>query len=160
MSLLKLDVLGKSELLERFQRRREAIISTMRTAMLLQMVRLANYVKTRKLSGQVLRNRTGTLRRSIVGTADVHGGEITGAVGTNVSYARAHEFGGQFNVPGHWRTQSQAWGRDIAPRSVFVRSHVMTMPQRSFLRSSLLDRKEAIQKELQGAALRAMANPP
>lgn len=53
---------------------------------------LARHVQERKLSGDVLDVRTGTLRRSI--TSNLVDQRLAVRVGTNVEYARIHEFGG------------------------------------------------------------------
>jgi phage gpG-like protein len=120
------------------------------------MARVAEYVRTSKLSGQVLKNRTGTLRRSIRPDAKFEGGEIVGKVGTNVSYARPHEFGGTFRVPSHTRMQSQAFGRAITPVRVNVRAHSVTFPERAFLRPSLAEKREEVLAALRGEITAAL----
>jgi HK97 gp10 family phage protein len=86
---------------------------------------LSSYIKSGKLSGQILNVRTGTLRRSITAQTEDRGNEIVGQVGTNVKYAKFHEFG------------------------------TRKLPERSFLRSGLADRapniKEAIEKAIKEA---------
>ena len=69
-------------------------------------LQLLRKVKEDKLSGQVLKNQTGTLRRSINQKVEDLGSAIVGSVGTNLVYARVHEFGfdGQVNVKEHLRT--------------------------------------------------------
>ena len=62
-----------------------------------------------KLSGQVLKNRTGTLRRSINQHVEETDTSITGILGADMDiarYARAHEYGfrGTVQVPAHTRT--------------------------------------------------------
>ena len=56
-------------------------------------VMLSSYVKTNKLTGEVLKVQTGRLRRSITSKVLEQGSLVSGLVGTNVEYARAHEFG-------------------------------------------------------------------
>lgn len=56
-------------------------------------------VMKEKLSGQVLKVRTGKLRRSITQKIDRDTGSISGIVGTNTRYARIHEFGGVIKYP-------------------------------------------------------------
>lgn len=106
---------------------------------------LSGDVKAEKLSGQVLNVRSGRLRRSInykIKTSDT-GVEAT--VGTNVEYARVHEFGfkGSVVVREHLRTAKSGF------RSM-VRSHSrnVNLPQRSFLRSSLLEMKGEIESRI------------
>lgn len=121
---------------------------------------LAN-VKSGKLSGQVLNVRTGRLRRSInqriVGEdSDV----IQGIVGTNLVYARPHEYGFHGSVPvkAHMRTIKQAFGKSITPVQVQVGSYSMNMnlPERSFLRSALADMEPEIKSQLRNAVTEAI----
>lgn len=120
----------------------------------------------KKLNGVVLKNRTGRLMRSInfrvtgQGTQDV-----AGFVGTNVEYARVHEYGfkGAVTVKEHLRVQKMAWGKAMKnPRPVTVKSHSMkmNMPERSFLRSALAEMEPeinaAIEKATRKAAQEAM----
>jgi len=59
-------------------------------------MKLATHIRFQKLSGQVLHKRSGTLRdRGILPIfARQSGGLIWAGIGTNVEYARIHEFGG------------------------------------------------------------------
>lgn len=113
-------------------------------------------VKGEKLSGQVLKNRTGTLRRSINQRVDDRGTAIVGSVGTNLSYARVHEFGVHktVTVSEHLRHVTMAWGRELkTPVICIVKAHPMRMnlPERSFLRSSLNEMRGEIRLQLVAA---------
>ena len=101
---------------------------------------LATYVKVAKLSGQVLRNRTGTLRRSIHHSVRLEPKEIVGIVGTNVSYARVHEYGfrGSVAVRAHERL-----GFPVRPHARNV-----TIRERSFLRSALAEKRHQITQRM------------
>ncbi len=82
------------------------------------------------------------LRRSIVYRASRSGV----AVGTNVIYAAAHQFGDRepHQIPAHIRVIKQAFGRALAsPVAVNVRAHVIrtNLPQRAFLGVSISDRR-------------------
>ncbi len=110
-----------------------------------------------KLSGQVLKVRTGRLRRSVDQVVVRQGTSITGIVSTNVSYARAHEYGfnGTVNVKEHLRTITQAFGQPLkSPVTSTVHAHAMHMniPEASFLRSALEDMTQQIRDELTAAA--------
>lgn len=64
-----------------------------RRAMLMSVIGLEGRVK-RKLSGDVLHVRSGSLRRSIFHTVTKHGDKsVTGIVGTPLVYGKTHEFG-------------------------------------------------------------------
>jgi phage gpG-like protein len=104
---------------------------------------LQREVKTNKLSGGVLKVKTGTLRRSIDQVVKVTDTSVTGEVSTNVRYGKVHEYGfsGAVNIGAHTRKISQAFGRPIAPQVINVGPYVrhVQLPERSFLRSALRD---------------------
>lgn len=106
-------------------------------------IELQSKVKQDKLSGQVLKRRTGTLSRSINREITETANAVTGQVGTNVEYAAYHEYGfhGTQQIKEHLRTIKQAFGRPIEPRSVTVAAHSRKVdyPAHSFLRSALHD---------------------
>jgi phage gpG-like protein len=122
---------------------------------------LVRNVKGNKLSGQVLNVRTGRLRRSINGrTVMTNPDRPEGTVGTNVVYARPHEFGfkGNVTVKSHLRTVKQAFGKSITPVQVQVGSFSrrVDLPVRSFLRSALTDMEPVIRTEINTAVREAL----
>ncbi|HGS8527122.1 TPA: HK97 gp10 family phage protein, partial [Neisseria gonorrhoeae] len=107
-------------------------------------LRLQREVKQNRLSGRVLRVRTGNLRRSVHQRVNVSGNVVSGEVDTNVRYGIAHEYGfaGSVNVKASLRQVRQAFGKPLKPpRYVRVRAHTrdVKLPERSFLRSALRD---------------------
>lgn len=124
-------------------------------------LKLQRMVVQDKLSGQVLKVRTGTLRRSIDQVVIDEGEKVAGVVSSNLKYARIHEYGfrGTVSVRESLRTIKQAFGRPIEPRQVSVRSHSrrVDLPARSFLRSALADLEAsgAIRAEMEAAVQRA-----
>ena len=108
-----------------------------------------------KLSGDVLRVRTGRLRRSIHPEWDFRQGYSGATVGTNVEYAAIHEYGfsGSVQVKSFQREMTKAFGKPISPTQVTVRAHTrnVNMPERSFLRSTLREMKSEIEEGLQKA---------
>lgn len=110
-------------------------------------VDLTAYVKQRKLSGQVLHRRTGTLSRSIHFKVDeTPDGGVAGTVGTNIVYGAIHEYGGRIKTRlGTGKGPPKKNGKAFA-----------TMPERSFLRSSLSDNSAKIGEELNKAVERAL----
>lgn len=127
-------------------------------------ITLLRKVKEEKLSGQVLRNQTGTLRRSINQRVEVFGrSAVVGSVGTNLSYAAAHEFGfnGPVNVKAHLRMVKKAFGKTVKnpqehPVRAFTRQ--MHLPERSFLRSAMTEMAPEIRSSLE-AAIRKELQP-
>jgi hypothetical protein len=140
---------------------------------------LLRMVKEDKLSGQVLKNQTGTLRRSINQKVVLEEGVYSGLVGTNVVYARAHEFGvdkfkvitvrayfrkcksrnsyamkkGSYFSPQGAAALLKQTGSGVAFVGSFQRNQHTKLPERSFLRSSLREMTPEIQGRL-AAALR------
>ena len=108
-----------------------------------------------KLSGDVLRVRTGRLRRSIHPEWDFRQGYSGATVGTNVEYAAIHEYGfsGSVQVKSFQREMTKAFGKPISPTQVTVRAHTrnINMPERSFLRSTLREMNSEIVEGLQKA---------
>jgi hypothetical protein len=102
---------------------------------------LAAHIQKTKLSGQRLHQRSGRLISSIhEETVEDDSGIIT-HVGTNVRYARPHEYGmhDSVTVKAHLREIKEAFGRPIAPVTVHVRAHPMKMNigEKRFMRDSL-----------------------
>jgi len=124
-------------------------------------ISLLRKVKQDKLSGQVLKNRTGTLRASINYRMEAKPRSIYGIVGTNKEYAAAHEFGfnGQVTVREHLRMITKAFGQSIKdPHQIMVKSHNRhaVVPMRSFLRSSLQEMDTEIRDRIAAALKRSV----
>jgi phage gpG-like protein len=99
-----------------------------------------------KLSDDVLKVRTGRLRRSITRALEEGGdGSITGIVGTNVVYARRQELGftGTESVREHLVTIKQAFGKKLkgGPVTFTMPAHTRNVdyPAHSFLASSMTE---------------------
>lgn len=101
-------------------------------------VQLQRHVMQDKLTGQVLQVRTGTLRRSINQRVTQQADSTTGQVGTNVVYARIHEYGGTVV-----RHSKKGPGRAV-------------YPERSFLRTAMHDMEARIKAELEKAVRKAV----
>jgi phage gpG-like protein len=101
------------------------------------------HVKGQKLSGQALNVQTGRLRRSINYKMTETGTGIEARVGTNVEYARIHEFGfkGTVNVREHIRKAKKTY-------TVSAHTRRVNLPERSFLRSSLQDMRQDIDRRI------------
>ncbi len=117
-------------------------------------VELQTYVKESKLSGQVLHNRTGTLRRSIYFHVLDTATAVLGEVGTNLGYGVAWERGIKAHdiVPVRKKALAFNWkGRDW----VLKRVHIPAQAPRSFLASALADKAEYIRAEIIAAMRRS-----
>jgi phage gpG-like protein len=127
------------------------------TRLALETERLAK----QKVSGPVLKVRTGSLRSSInIGsTPYVTPTAIYGQVGTNIRYARIHEFGGQIHVPEIRPKKARVLAFEVGGQTVFAMraaAHVVKMPERSFLRSALREMQPRIEEELRATVARAL----
>jgi phage gpG-like protein len=105
-----------------------------RRAMLMAMqsttLGISAYVKERGLSGQVLHIRTGRLKSSINGTAQMVGNIVTGKVGTNVVYAPIHELGGVIRAKNSPYLRFKIGDRWVSKKEVKI-------PARPFLSTGL-----------------------
>lgn len=121
---------------------------------------LTRRIKQDKLSGQVLKVKSGQLRRSVTFKVKNTPAGPTGEVGTNLPYAKAHEFGfkGTVDIKSHLRMVKQAWGKPITPTQVAVSPHQrkVNMPERSFMRTALKEMEENIRVEMIEAVKRSM----
>lgn len=113
---------------------------------------LANYIKAEKLSGQVLKNRTGNLRNSVFYTMEDRGAVFVGTVDVSMpaaKYGAAHEFGA--HIPERVPVSAKALHWIAANgQSVFaMRAAAFDLPVRSFMNSALEDRRTQITANLQ-----------
>jgi HK97 gp10 family phage protein len=104
-----------------------------------------------KLSGSVLKVRTGTLRSSVNFKVDQTATAVTGTVGTAVKYAGYHEFG----VPHSWEIRpksARALAFELNGKTIFAKRVIHPpLPERSFLRSALREMEPKIESELSAA---------
>ena len=114
-----------------------------------------------KLSGSVLNTRSGALANSIVATVDESAANVSVRIGTSgdVKYAAIQEFGG--TIPPHEIVpdKAKALAFAIGGKQVFaarVNLPAVTLPERSYLRSSLAEMAGEIREGLSGAVAEAM----
>jgi phage gpG-like protein len=114
-----------------------------------------------KLAGEVLQSRIGTLAANIVAAIDDAPQDIAVrlAVAGDVKYAAIHEFGG--TIPPHQIVpdKAKALAFVIGGKQAFaarVQMPAVTMPERSYMRSSLDEMADAIQEELSEAVSAAV----
>jgi len=151
-------LVGDRELITRLSAMPDAVQSGVARAVTRLALELEALVK-RKLSGEVLRVRTGVLRSSVHNRVDRTSTGVTATVGTNVAYARVHEFG----VPHSWEIRpraARALAFEVGGRTVFA-AHVThpPLPERSFLRSALREMEPRIRSELETAVTQATRGP-
>jgi len=145
--MIDVKVVGDKEVIQRYKMVAKKLPDNLYKAMLRLTLYLAGYVKTRKLTGQSLKVRTGRLRNSITGKAQRIGNKIIGKVGTNVEYARIHEFGGDIYPKNAPYLRFQVNGQWVTTKHVKI-------PKRPYLQPSLKENRDRILRDL-GAAVNA-----
>jgi hypothetical protein len=130
---------------------RTRVLAALSDALYGQMVELRTYIQAEKLSGQVLKNRTGNLRRavfeSIAATAsDRFEGAVS--VGSEALYGAYQEYGAHIPERVPVRERVLHWiGADGA--NVFaMRARAFDLPARPFMRPSLDENKDKIIRAL------------
>jgi phage gpG-like protein len=118
-------------------------------------------VQREELSGQVLKNRTGSLKSSIGVRIDQSRGAIAAIVFTDSRYAGVQEYGfvGPVSVKASLRRIRTAFNRAITERTISVRAYDrrLNLPERSFLRSALEDMTPAIRDGVEAALEEALS---
>lgn len=154
-------LLGDAQLLERLRALPDAINLGLLRRITRLGIGLQSDVQQDKLSGQVLRSRTGSLKSSIDLRVDQSGGAITASVFSDSRYAGVQEYGfaGTVSVRASLRRIREAFGRPIAEKTISVRAHDrrMDLPERSFLRSALEDMTPAIRDGVEAALAEAVS---
>lgn len=117
---------------------------------------LRGYIITGKLSGQVLNHRTGKLWRAIHTRVDNSANSITGRVfaTSDCKYAAIHEFGGTTKPHIIEARNKKALAFMMQGKKVIVKrvEHPGSkMPERSYLRSALKDKRASIEDGLKQA---------
>jgi len=124
-------------------------------------LRLQKYIRTEKLSGQVLNKKTGALQSSVFQEVNVtsHGVIATVGAGKDVPYAAIHEFGGVTKPHDILPKNAKALHFYIGGKEVFakvVHHPGSKMPERSYIRSSLADLKQEIISGMKDAVTKGL----
>ena len=158
--MLTIQIQGDKELIAKMNIMPERV----RTALFNKVAYLASMLKTyiidNKLSGQVLNHRSGDLWRSIRDEATQSSSSVEGRVySTGVPYAAIHEFGG--TIASHVIESKTAgalafmWqGKQVFFKKVTIPD--VKMPERSFMRSSLADKRQEIIDGMNEAVMGAL----
>ena len=152
-------LVGDRDLIARLNAMQPALQANLGRAMTRLWLAMIRKVQAEKLSGQVLKVRTGSLRSSISGGQGVSrieqsASSITAIVGTNIKYAGIHEFGGTQPARTIVPVKARALAFDWKGQQRFyrrVQRPAVKYPERSFLRSSLRDMEPQIRAELEAA---------
>ncbi len=154
MSGVRFTLTGQQKITAYFSTVSQSIIERLTVRLNQAHNRLMGFIKSPLLTGDVLKNRTGALRRSIfMQPAQVEGTTLSGGVyqdSATVPYGPVHEFGfhGTVQVPAHTRTSSR--GNPFQVRAYQMR---MNLAERSFMRYGFgLQKPMIIQAMQQGVA--------
>lgn len=151
---------------ESFESRGDAVIARLKAEMQAETINLLAYVEDEKLSGQVLHQRSGALKRSGYTAFENSEDEIAGILGfgsgpsssaNTVPYAAIHEYGGTIHVPA---VAGKLMVFEKAGQTIFTTRHVafdVQMPARPYLEPSIDENREAILGRLQTAVNEELA---
>lgn len=152
--MISVKVIGVEQFVTRLQNLQPKVQESLRLAIGQLGIELQTYVKANKLNGQVLKNQTHTLSRSINMKVKADAFSVVASVGTNIRYAAIHEFGGQ-TKPHLIQAKNAAKLKFMGGGGWVFRKEVnhpgSRMPERSFLRSALKDMESQIQTGLKKA---------
>lgn len=138
--MIRAELVKGKEIAKKFQAIKPKVDSAIHQTVRRLALKLTGRVK-QKLSGEVLHVRTGRLRRSIHPELEYGPGRAVATVGTNVIYARTHEYGATI-------TPKKAKALRFRIGEKWVTTKKVVIPERSFLRSALREMAPDIKSEL------------
>lgn len=165
--LLSISLVGDRALVLRLQATQSHLMAALKPKVTALTLKLQRHIVEDKLSGQVLKVRTGALRRSIRYKVTATQTAVWGRVFSSgdVKYAAIHEFGGTIDHPGgtaYFIDKATGLARFVAnaderaatlPRT---KAHKIPMPARSFMRTALADQRPGIDEALRQTALEVL----
>lgn len=155
-------VTGEKNVIARLERVTPNVRQAVTSRLLRISIDLQSYVVKNKLSGQLLRRRTGTLAASIQHKVVSTSASITAVVGSRINeakplkYAGIHEDGSNevVSVREHLRMMTTAFGQAVKnPRKITVRAHSMrqNVKAKRYLAGSLDENRQRYLDELDKA---------
>jgi hypothetical protein len=158
--VISAELLGDGPALDRLRGLPSAVNEGLARAIAKLGIALQSSVRQDKLSGEVLKVRSGGLKSSIDVEIDKSGAGVTATVFSDLDYAAAQEYGflGTVNVRASLRLIKQAFGHPIATKTVSVRAHSRQtdLPARSFLQSALDNMAPNISTDVEDALREAI----
>lgn len=151
--MINISLVGDQEVIARFGYLPDKMRAALYKKITALTLRLEAKVKS-KLQGEVLHKRTGFLLSSVHSRVTDDATEIRGEVsaGADVPYAMIHEYGGDIHHPGGTPYIPNKAGmvtfvskaHALADKLPVTKAHLIHIPQRSYLRSSMEDMSEEI----------------
>ena len=158
--MFTVELRGDKELIARLDQMPERVRASLYNKVASLASILKTYIIDKKLSGQVLHHRSGDLWRSIHDEATQSANAVLGRVySAGVPYAAIHEYGGKTSAHIIEAKTAQALrfekgGEEIFAKSVNHPGSVMT--ERSYMRSSLADKKDEIIEGMNDAVMQGV----
>jgi hypothetical protein len=160
--VISAELLGDGPALDRLRALSDTANAGLARAIAKLGIALQGNVQQDKLSGEVLKVRSGALKSSIDVQIDKSAAGVTATVFSDLDYAPAQEYGfsGTVNVRASLRLIKQAFGHPIVAKTVSVRAHSrqMDLPARSFLQSALDDMAPNISADIEDALREAISS--
>ena len=155
--MISLKVIGAKAVINRFRKAASDSKSEVQR-LLLDAGALIERSAKKKVSGPVLKVRTGQLRRSIHARAQGTGVDAVVTVGSTAKYAAIHEFGGKTAPRTILPRRAKVLRFEAGGRAIFARrvNHSGSrIPARPYMRPSLEENREKIER-LVGHAFKAI----
>jgi phage gpG-like protein len=152
--MIRTTIVGAEAVIHRLEEVPPRVLGLVRQAVEAEAINLVRDVKENKLTGQALKTRTGTLRRSINYALTVQDQGLTATVGTNLVYAAIHEYGGVTRAHVIQARNKKALAFQMGGQTIMrksVQHPGSKMPERSFLRASLRDNEARIKANIAAA---------
>ena len=160
--MISAHLVGDEQLLQRLLELHDAINAGLARCITQLGIDLQRNVQQDKLSGRVLKTRTGALKSSIDHRVEQSAWGASTNVFTELRYGAAQEYGftGTVSVAASLRRIRQAFGRPVAEKTISVRAYDrrMTLPEHSFLRSALEDMTPAIGEAVNAAVAEVISD--
>jgi phage gpG-like protein len=160
--VISAELLGDGPVLDRLRALPDAANAGLARAIAKLGIALQSNVQQDKLSGEVLKVRSGALKSSISVEIDNNASEVTATVFTDLDYAAAQEYGfsGIVDVRASLRLIKQAFGRPIATKTITVPAYnrQTDLPARSFLQSALDEMAPNISADIENALREAITS--
>jgi phage gpG-like protein len=151
-----------TELVRSFDRRSAAAQAAVTHAVRANAQGLVSRIRD-KLSGQVLNVRSGALLQSITNSDTAAGSGLIGnaiARDGSAQYARIQEYGGRVGIPQVAPQTAKVLAIEYQGRLVFAKhaaAHIVDIPERSFMRSSLTEIEGRFRVEVRDAIDEALS---
>lgn len=158
MSFFEVTVRGDKELITKLGAMPDSVRKELRREVNLLGIKMLQLIQS-KLRGPVLHYITGQLFRSIQLRVTESSSAIFARLFSagDVVYAGIHEYGGTINIPEIRPVNALALrfapGGGEAIFRMYARAHTVTMPERSFMRSSLDDMRSEIIEGMREAVM-------